>query len=118
MTEKQIKVKTLALLKRARRWFTTEDRLPLDWRHMAEDRRGHEVAAYSSLACRRCIVGGSYLGNPGKDVASAAHNTLLYAKHGVDLYVPHSLAVVHRIYDRAIRRLEKELAQPAPRRSR
>ena len=108
-TDERIKRQALSLLKKARRWFNSEDRLVKDWTKMAEDADGREVPAYSPFACRRCIIGGAYIDDPDSKIAGRAHQELLAVAPKIDLYERHPLSVVHRIYDRAIARLEKEL---------
>lgn len=114
MSDKQLKRRALSLLKRARRWFNSEDRLVKDWANVFEDADGNNVGVDAGIrgACRACIVGGlqiaRYRGRYDWAACSRAHAALLRGRR-INLVSPHPLATVQRMYDRAIAGLEKEL---------
>lgn len=106
MTDRQIKRQALSLLKKARRWFNSEDRLVKDWSNFFEYNRKGEI-------CRACVLGGITRLHPEsidvQDEASGRLGRAVGYYHDFDRR--HTLKQVHRIYDRAIARLEKELAR-------
>lgn len=110
MSDKQIEKGALALLKKARRWFNSKDRLVKNWVHTYETAEGYNT--HRRLACRACIHGAIGIVKGRSTLAAIqAHRALDSAFPNFDVFLRrHTLKGVRSMYDRAIRKLEKEFS--------
>jgi hypothetical protein len=101
----------LKLLREARAWFTSEDRLPLDWDDTFENRIGNRLSGHKT-ACRACILGGLVVAdnNRGSNEHFLAYGLIRGRRDIAWFCRRHPLGVVWALYDRAIAKLEKQIA--------
>jgi hypothetical protein len=118
MADKKTMKGALRLLKKARAWFKSEDRIVKDWHHWYENETGPIWDASSDEICRACILGsiGRVVGKRWyqyDERESLADRFLRANRHSSYFIRRHSLREVRDVYDAAIKSLEKEIASAA-----